>query len=124
VHAANGREAVAAAVNEAFDLIFMDVQMPKMDGLEATRFIRESEKLTGQHVRIAAMTAHAMTGDRERCLAGGMDDYISKPLKKTELLELLARTLNSRHEAANAPSATCGPRIDEGAEIEGLVTPS
>ncbi|HEV7403202.1 MAG TPA: response regulator [Chthoniobacteraceae bacterium] len=90
-HAVNGREAVSAAAAEAFDLIFMDVQMPEMDGMEATRCIRESEMATGRHTPIAAMTAHAMAGDRERCLASGMDDYISKPLDKADLLALLER---------------------------------
>jgi len=91
VHAGNGREVVAAAAGEAFDLIFMDVQMPEMDGFEATRRIRESEIISGRHTPIAAMTAHAVAGDRERCLAAGMDDYLSKPLNKAALLELLAR---------------------------------
>ena len=91
VHAANGREAVDAAARETFDLIFMDVQMPEMDGLEATRRIRELEAPLGRHTPIAAMTAHAMAGDRERCLAAGMDDYLSKPLQKSELLALLGR---------------------------------
>ncbi len=91
VHAVNGREAVEAAAREAFDLIFMDVQMPEMDGLEATSRIREAEQATGRHTPIAAMTAHAMAGDRERCLAAGMDEYISKPLNKAELLALLER---------------------------------
>ncbi len=90
-HAVNGREAVAAAAREAFDLILMDVQMPEMDGFEATRRIRESEQTTARHTPIAAMTAHAMAGDRERCLTAGMDDYISKPLHKAGLLALLAR---------------------------------
>jgi signal transduction histidine kinase/ActR/RegA family two-component response regulator/HPt (histidine-containing phosphotransfer) domain-containing protein len=94
VHAENGREAVEAAARESFDLIFMDVQMPKMDGLEATRHIREAEEATGRHTLIAAMTAHAMVGDRERCLAAGMDDYISKPLQKGEVLALLERVRN------------------------------
>ena len=69
--AENGRQAVEAAAREPFDLIFMDVQMPEMDGFEATRLIREAEQATGRHTPIAAMTAHAMAGDRERCLAAG-----------------------------------------------------
>jgi len=89
VHADNGREAVAAVARETFDLILMDVQMPEMDGLEATRRIRELEGATGRHTRIVAMTAHAMAGDRERCLAAGMDDYVSKPLRKGDLLRAL-----------------------------------
>ena len=91
VHVANGREAVEAAAREAFDLILMDVQMPEMDGLEATRCIRESEHASARHTPIAAMTAHAIAGDRERCLAAGMDDYVSKPLQKTDVLDLLKR---------------------------------
>ncbi|MEY2496188.1 MAG: two-component system, sensor histidine kinase and response regulator [Verrucomicrobiota bacterium] len=89
VHAANGREAVEAFSDGAFDLIFMDVQMPEMDGFEATRRIREIEATTGGHITIVAMTAHAMAGDRERCLAAGMDDYVSKPLRKEDLLRAL-----------------------------------
>jgi CheY-like chemotaxis protein len=105
VHAANGREAVEATAREAFDLILMDVQMPEMDGFEATRCIRESEQATpGRHTPIAAMTAHAMAGDRERCLAAGMDDYISKPLQKAELLALLERISAGRNRVAAATS--------------------
>ncbi|MDP9004573.1 MAG: response regulator, partial [Verrucomicrobiota bacterium] len=89
VHAANGREALKAFSDGAFDLILMDVQMPEMDGFEATRRIRELEEMTGGHMRIVAMTAHAMAGDRERCLAAGMDDYVSKPLRKEDLLRAL-----------------------------------
>jgi two-component system sensor histidine kinase/response regulator len=89
VHVTNGREAVETAGHESFDLIFMDVQMPEMDGFEATRRIREAEHGTGRHTPIAAMTAHVMAGDRERCLAAGMDDYLSKPLKKAEVFALL-----------------------------------
>jgi CheY-like chemotaxis protein len=91
VHAANGREVVEAAAREAFDLILMDVQMPEMDGFEATRLVREAEHATGRHTPIAAMTAHAMAGDRERCLAAGMDEYLSKPLEKAVLFALLDR---------------------------------
>jgi CheY-like chemotaxis protein len=99
VHAANGREAVAAALRERFDVILMDVQMPDMDGFEATRLIRAAEQSTGRHTPIAAMTAHAMAGDRERCLAGGMDDYLSKPLQKAGLFALLDRILKAQPES-------------------------
>ncbi|MEY2575471.1 MAG: two-component system, sensor histidine kinase and response regulator, partial [Verrucomicrobiota bacterium] len=100
VHAANGREAVEAFSDGAFDLILMDVQMPEMDGFEATRRIRELEEATGGHIKIAAMTAHAMAGDRERCLAAGMDDYVSKPLRKEDLLRTVsgARVMGDRLE--------------------------
>jgi len=103
VHAADGREAVEAAAHEAFDLIFMDVQMPVMEGFEATRRIREAEVATGRHTPIAAMTAHAMAGDKERCLNAGMDDYLSKPLNKAAMLALLDRVCSARRDATAAP---------------------
>ena len=78
--AGNGREALSALERERFDLVLMDVQMPEMDGFEAAGIIRERERQTGDHVPIVAMTAHAMKGDRERCLAAGMDDYVAKPI--------------------------------------------
>jgi CheY-like chemotaxis protein len=106
VHAINGSEAVDAVARETFDIIFMDVQMPGMDGLEATRAIRQSEEATGHHTRIVAMTAHAMTGDRERCLAAGMDDYLSKPLQKSELIALLAR-MSPGETCAFSPAPSC-----------------
>jgi CheY-like chemotaxis protein len=96
VHAATGHEAVDAAAREPFDLILMDIQMPEMDGFEATRRIRKYEQALNLHTPIAAMTAHAMEGDRERCLAAGMDDYISKPLRKADLLDLLQRHCTNR----------------------------
>jgi len=88
---ANGREALAALDRENFDVVLMDVQMPEMDGFEATAAIREREKRTGRHLPIIAMTAHAMQSDRERCLAAGMDGYIAKPIKGQELTDLLER---------------------------------
>jgi len=86
---ANGSEALAALEKANFDLVLMDVQMPEMDGFEATAAIREREKTSGGHLTIIAMTAHAMQGDREQCLAAGMDGYISKPIKAEELYQLL-----------------------------------
>jgi CheY-like chemotaxis protein len=85
--AVDGREAVEQAALERFDVILMDVQMPVMSGLEAARAIREREKRVGGHVPMLAVTAHAMTGDRERCLEAGMDGYISKPIDAAELRE-------------------------------------
>jgi signal transduction histidine kinase/CheY-like chemotaxis protein len=95
VVANNGREALAALAHEAFDLLLMDVQMPEMDGFEATAEIREQEKATGRHLPIVAMTAHAMKGDAERCLAAGMDAYISKPINPAEFLALLDKHCSS-----------------------------
>jgi PAS domain S-box-containing protein len=91
VVANNGKETLAMVERESFDVVFMDVQMPEMDGLEATTVIRAKEQITHTHLPIIAMTAHAMKGDRERCLAAGMDDYVSKPLKTTELQAAVAR---------------------------------
>ena len=85
--AVNGVEAVARWSEEPFDLIFMDVQMPEMDGFEATRRIRQMEASTSRHTPIVATTAHAMTGDADRCLAAGMDGYVSKPISRKDLEE-------------------------------------
>jgi two-component system sensor histidine kinase/response regulator len=87
VVAANGKQAVAALEAQSFDVVLMDVQMPEMDGFEATAAIRQKEKAIGTHVPIIALTAHAMKGDRERCLAGGMDGYVSKPVQAEELIK-------------------------------------
>lgn len=89
----NGLEALTALEKEEFDLILMDVQMPKIDGFEATKAIRKKEEETGNHIPIVAMTAHALKGDRERCLESGMDDYISKPLKPYDLLKTVEFTV-------------------------------
>jgi len=87
--ARNGREALEAAGREAFDLVLMDIVMPELDGMEATAAIRASEAMTGGRVPIIALTAHAMSDDRERCLAAGMDDYITKPIRRADLLKII-----------------------------------
>jgi CheY-like chemotaxis protein len=96
---ANGREAVAAVGGATFDVVLMDVQMPEMDGFEASASIRAGEKETGQHVPIVALTAHALKGDREACLASGMDDYLSKPVRASELLDVISRLSGDAKEA-------------------------
>ena len=106
VHAANGREAVDAFSDGSFDLILMDVQMPEMDGMEATRRIRELEEVIASHTPIVAMTAHAMAGDRERCLAAGMDDYVSKPLRKEDLLRAVEGAKRAANKQRNSPILT------------------
>ena len=93
VIAENGREALIALDTENFDLVLMDVQMPEMDGFEATASIREKERTTGTRLPVIAMTAHAMKGDEERCLMAGMDGYISKPISPQKLFEALEKYL-------------------------------
>jgi CheY-like chemotaxis protein len=86
----NGKEAFERSQAEEFDVILMDVQMPEMDGLEATAAIRDAEAGSGKHVPIVAMTAHAMKGDREKCLSAGMDGYLSKPIRIDELKQAMS----------------------------------
>lgn len=146
--AENGREALRRLEQERFDLVLMDVQMPEMDGLEAMAAIRAQEKMAGQHLPIVAMTAHAMAGDRERCLESGMDGYVSKPIQPKILFDTIAsvvakfaagaaaqRGIHS-HFAASAPnnnrqpehargtpsvSGPCPPRVfDHSALVERL----
>jgi two-component system, sensor histidine kinase and response regulator len=100
--ATNGREAVDALAQRSFDLVLMDVHMPEMDGFEATKAIRDQEKLTGSHQSIVAMTASAIKGDSERCIAAGMDDYISKPIDIARLDEVLAA--HGAQAAASSPA--------------------
>jgi signal transduction histidine kinase/CheY-like chemotaxis protein len=97
--AADGREALAALEKEDIDIVLMDVQMPEMDGLEATAAIRKRERSTGRHTPIVAMTAHALKGDEERCLSAGMDAYISKPIRTIELFTTIERLLGKSQEA-------------------------
>jgi CheY-like chemotaxis protein len=100
VVAGNGREALAELDRSTFDVVLMDVQMPELGGYETVQILREKERLTGQHVSVIALTAHAMKGDRERCLAAGMDDYISKPIRRGELLSKILEV------GAHAPAST------------------
>jgi PAS domain S-box-containing protein len=101
---ANGREALSAVQSRQFDLVAMDVQMPEMDGLEATSAIRAWEEKTGKHVSIIAMTAHAMKGDAERCLAAGMDAYVPKPIRTQELEKAISQLVGTaKPEKYTAP---------------------
>jgi CheY-like chemotaxis protein len=89
VIAENGRQALSLMETERFDVVLMDLQMPEINGFEATASIRESERATGTHIQIIALTAHALKGDRERCIAAGMDDYISKPIESKTLFDVI-----------------------------------
>jgi CheY-like chemotaxis protein/HPt (histidine-containing phosphotransfer) domain-containing protein len=111
--AENGRQAIEAVGKHSFDLVLMDVQMPELGGLEATQAIREKEKTSGTHVPIIAMTAHAMQGDRERCLAAGMDGYIAKPLDPKKFLQTV--------EAVGGDGAAATAVVDDGEELEATV---
>ena len=111
VLAGDGKSAVEIVRQQSFDLVLMDVQMPEMDGLEATTAIREHERASGKHVPIIAMTAHALVGDKERCLEAGMDGYLSKPMQPEELYAILddfsppAPSALSPHNSASAIAA-------------------
>jgi PAS domain S-box-containing protein len=109
----NGRQAVSAVQNGNFDLVAMDVQMPEMDGLDATIAIRAWEKATGAHIPIMAMTAHAMKGDRERCLAVGMDGYTSKPIRIRDLERAIAQLISP-------PKLSEGP-VSEGSHANSVI---
>jgi PAS domain S-box-containing protein len=107
--AGSGLEVLVALEKESFDLVLMDVQMPEMDGLEATTAIREKEKGTGHRQAVVALTAHAMKGDREKCLAAGMDGYLSKPIRPQELDQLLEIYMARRMETPSV-AETVAPR--------------
>jgi CheY-like chemotaxis protein len=114
VVAGNGKAALAAQAREPFDLVLMDVQMPEMDGLEATRALRRREQGTARHVPVVALTAHAVKGDRERCLAAGMDGYVSKPIQEADLWEAIR---------AVCPGTTPAPTDQPGGEPGGALAP-
>jgi two-component system sensor histidine kinase/response regulator len=103
--AGDGQAALGELQKGSFDVILMDVQMPKMDGLEATAAIREKEKSSGGHIPIIAMTAHSLKGDEERCVAGGMDAYVSKPIRTHELFATIERVLGKSDDSAVAGHA-------------------
>jgi signal transduction histidine kinase/DNA-binding response OmpR family regulator len=103
--AANGQEALRLIDSVPYDLVFMDVQMPEMDGFQATAMIRASEHASGRHLPIVAMTARAMVGDREQCLAVGMDGYVSKPVMHSELARMLDKFLRGPNRVVSAESA-------------------
>jgi CheY-like chemotaxis protein len=108
----DGVETLAMLERGSVDLILMDIQMPQMGGLEATAAIRARERQSGGHVRIVAMTAHAMTGDRERCLAAGMDGYLSKPIDPAILFATVERDPAEPPEAAEPVPATMSSPVD------------
>jgi PAS domain S-box-containing protein len=116
--AGNGREALAAVEASTFDVVLMDVQMPEMDGLTATRALRARERRTGGRVPVIAMTAYAMKGDRERCLEAGMDSYISKPVHGAALLRAIAAVVPDVAPAPAAPIPIPGGPAGDGLDRE------
>ncbi|MFH1148120.1 MAG: response regulator [Pseudomonadota bacterium] len=102
----DGQEALDVVFSARYDIVFMDIQMPVMDGMEATHAIRTREKETGGHQIIVAMTAHAMAGDREKCLEAGMDDYVSKPIKEPDLLSMIRKWTGHRVSEIVKPAGT------------------
>jgi two-component system, sensor histidine kinase and response regulator len=124
VLAVNGREALDALERETFDLVLMDVQMPVLDGLSAIQMVRKKEAESGGHMPIIAVTAHAMKGDRERCIEAGADDYLSKPIRTADLLAAIDRIVRDKQTmqpvAVLAPKFQSSPRIDMKAALERL----
>ena len=113
-----GKETVAAVRSDRFDLVLMDVEMPEMDGLDATAEIRTGERQSGGHVPIIAMTAHAMKGDRERCLDAGMDDYVSKPIRAQRLLDSIESVVaGAKPQAETPPQPTASEAMPPHSDI-------
>ena len=104
----DGKQAIEAYEKEPFDVVLMDMQMPEVDGLEATVSIRSLERSTGRHTPIIALTANAMIGDRERCLNAGMDDYLSKPLRADDLFATIEKLVISRIPVSATPAGGAG----------------
>jgi CheY-like chemotaxis protein/HPt (histidine-containing phosphotransfer) domain-containing protein len=119
VIAANGRKALATLEKQEFDLVLMDVQMPEMNGFEATAAIRQEEQTTGRHIPIIAMTAHAMKGDKERCLTAGMDAYVSKPITPDELFRAVAKIAPAPGRAIAEPDDGIVDRSAILAQVDG-----
>jgi CheY-like chemotaxis protein len=120
--ARTGKDALQHWEVDPIDLILMDVQMPEMDGFEATRLIREKERQTGKHIPIIAMTARAMKGDRERCLEAGMDDYLAKPIHIQEVARKIAEVIGRKDASREAGSTdlTDGDRLDLAAALRSV----
>lgn len=110
---ANGKEAVEAILSGKYDLVLMDCQMPEMDGFQATKAIRMGETHSGGRIPIIAMTAHAMDGDRERCISAGMDDYISKPVDAKKLQKVLAKWMRKGAEPERAPAPVLNKEVED-----------
>jgi CheY-like chemotaxis protein len=124
VIANNGLEAVELYSKNEFDLVLTDIQMPEMDGFQATGLIQEQQEKSGRKVPIIAMTAHSMAGDREKCLSGGMDDYIAKPIGRKDLEAAIARNVNKPAEEPSSAKHAAQPAqkpSDVPAETSGLV---
>src|SRR5262245_33624850 len=120
VVANNGRQAIDRINEKKFDIVFMDVQMPEMDGATATGEIRKSERLTGTPIPIGAMTAHAMKGDKEKCLEAGMDDYVSKPIRRKDLADVIARIVErflTEAPTNEDPAAASTTHANEGGQM-------
>jgi len=121
----HGKDAVEEFVKGSFDVILMDIQMPEMDGFEATAAIRAHEAKSGGRIPIMAMTAHAMQGDRERCLASGMDGYVSKPIRPEALFQELERLVPSAGRRMKTPvldaAVTRNPALDDPALMKELI---
>jgi two-component system, sensor histidine kinase and response regulator len=120
VPARNGKDALAALESQQFDLVLMDVQMPEMDGFDATKLIRSGELKSGRHIPIIAMTAHTMKGDQERCLEAGMDAYVTKPVQSKGLLEVINQLFPGGGGGVTAGADDSAERVDRAALLARL----